>query len=209
MEPAVVDAAVAAVRRVPDAVLRVDVHLDVAEPTGRRHDPVLMARLRRLHEAGDLWLATHDCFDDPGFVDYLASLRVSVLPYRFGTHSGWMEACRDLGVAVVAPDCGSYHDQGEVALYPCNEASGFDPASCAAAIEQALQAPPPAPVPWQERARQRDELAARHRTLYRSLLSEAGGAGLVPGARRGRDVRARRGGPVPPAWRRPGAVTSR
>lgn len=175
MEPAVVDAAVAAVRRVPGAELRVDVHLDVAEPTGRRHAPDLLAHLRGLHDRGDLRLVAHDCFDDRGFVDYLASLRVSVLPYRFGTHSGWLEACRDLGVAVVAPDCGSYHDQGEVERYSCNEVSGFDPASCAAAVERALRAPPPVPVPWWERARQRDELAARHRRLYRSLLEQARG----------------------------------
>ena len=35
----------------------------------------------------------------------------SVLPYRFGTHSGWLEACYDLGTAVVAPTCGFYAEQ--------------------------------------------------------------------------------------------------
>ena len=40
-----------------------------------------------------------------------AALDVSVLPYRFGTHSGWLEACFDLGTAVVAPSCGFYAEQ--------------------------------------------------------------------------------------------------
>ena len=31
---------------------------------------------------------------------------------KFGTHSGLLEACRDLGTAVVAPACGAYGDQG-------------------------------------------------------------------------------------------------
>ena len=46
---------------------------------------------------------------------------MSVLPYRFGTHSGWLEACRDLGTTVVAPDCGYYADQGPVLTYRMDE----------------------------------------------------------------------------------------
>lgn len=172
METAVVDAAVDAVRRVPDSLLRVDVHLDVALQDGKRHDSDLMARLHRYRDAGDLTLVTHDYFDEHEFVDYLDSLRVSVLPYRFGTHSGWLEACRDLGVAVVAPDCGSYHDQGDVFTYRCNETTGLDAESCTAAIEQALRAPRAHPVSWRERAEQRQEIATRHRDLYRRVLDE-------------------------------------
>ena len=41
---------------------------------------------------------------------------MSVLPYRFGTHSGWLEACFDLGTAVIAPSCGFYRQQ-----HPCGE----------------------------------------------------------------------------------------
>ena len=37
-----------------------------------------------------------------------------MLPYRFGTHSGWLEACFDLGTAVIAPSCGFYGQQ-----HPC------------------------------------------------------------------------------------------
>ncbi len=169
-----VDAVVQGVRRVPGAELRVDVHLDVAEVDGARHDPVLMARLHELEAAGDLHLSTHDYFDDDGFVDYLASLRASVLPYRFGTHSGWLEACRDLGVAVVAPDCGAYHDQGPVFGYVCNERDGLDPQSCADAVEAALVADRPRPVSWRERHAQRRQIADAHLDVYRRALQSVG-----------------------------------
>ena len=170
METRVVDATVAGTRRVPGARLRLDVHLDVAEPNGARHDPELMARLHGLAEQGALELHAHDFFDERQFVDYLAALRVSVLPYRFGTHSGWLEACRDLGVTVVAPDCGSYHSQGTVHSYRCNERDGFDPVSCADAVEEALRAPATAPIDWRVRAAQRAAIAERHRDIYRRAL---------------------------------------
>lgn len=172
METAVVDAAVDAVKRVPGSLLRVDVHLDVALPDGQRHDLDLMTRLHAYQDAGNLTVVTHDYFDEREFVDYLESLRASVLPYRFGTHSGWLEACRDLGVAVVAPDCGSYHDQGDVFSFCCNESDGLDAPSCTAAIEHALRAARPDPVPWRERAQQRHEIATQHRDLYRLLLDD-------------------------------------
>mgnify|MGYP003133561874 CR=1 FL=1 len=170
MEVGVVDAAVAAVARVPGATLRVDVHCDVASPTGERHDRDLMFRLHDACAAGSLDLHVHDFFDDDGFVDYIAGLRVSVLPYRFGTHSGWLEACRDLGVAVVAPDCGAYADQGADRTFRCNENDGFDAASCERAIEEALRAARPEPLPWQMRLEQRRLIAARHRELYGELI---------------------------------------
>ncbi len=170
MEPEVVDAAIQAVRDVPGSELQINVHLDVANEGGLRHDRALMTKLHRHERRGALRLHTHDFFTDEAFFDYLASLRVSVLPYRFGTHSGWLEACRDLGVAVVAPDCGSYHDQGPVLGFQCNEERGFDPQSCVEAITAALRRPPPVPVPWWERAEQRNQIAEAHLNLYRRAL---------------------------------------
>jgi hypothetical protein len=171
MEHGVLDAAVAAVRRVSGAVLRVDIHCDVASPDGLRHDAALMARLTCADACGVLDLHVHDFFDDDEFVDYIEGLRVSVLPYRFGTHSGWLEVCRDLGVAVVAPDCGAYAEQGDVHVFHCNELDGFDASSCEQAIVDALRAPSPEPVSWQDRWQQRRFIAARHRELYVRLLA--------------------------------------
>ncbi len=171
IELGVIDAAVAAVRSVRDAILRIDIHLDVARRDGARHDPELMDRLRRLASRRDIDLFEHDYFDDRAFDDYLASLRVSILPYRFGTHSGWLEACRDLGVAVVAPDCGAYREQGSTTEFRCNEEDGIDLESCTGAIVHALQVPPPAPIPVDERRRQRTQLAISHRQIYRKALT--------------------------------------
>ena len=84
-------------------------------------------RLRRGRRSGTTWrcasscwstptpgsveLAVHDCYTDDELWDYFESLDVSVLPYRFGTHSGWLEACFDLGTPVVVPDCGFMAEQ--------------------------------------------------------------------------------------------------
>lgn len=170
MEAAVVDAAVRAVAEVPRSQLRVDVHLDVAEASGLRHDPALMAKLHRYERQGALRLHQHDFFTDDAFFAYVASLTISVLPYRFGTHSGWLEACRDLGVAVVAPDCGSYHDQGPVFRFGCNEQNGLDAQSCFHAITDALRRQPPPPVHWRERIEQRTAIAEAHLRLYQQAL---------------------------------------
>ena len=72
--------------------------------------------------AGLLDLRVHDYFTDDELWRYLSSLDVSVLPYRFGTHWGWLEACRDLGTAVIAPTCGYFADQAPVLSYQHDEA---------------------------------------------------------------------------------------
>ena len=171
IEPRVVEAAAVAVAEIPGARLRIDIHLDVARPTGPRHDAHVMDVVRSLEAEGIVDLVIHDHVDDRAFVDDLASLRASILPHRFGTHSGWLEACRDLGVTVVAPDCGFYGDQGPTLEFVCNERDGFDAASCTAAVRSALALPPPEPIPWSERLTQRVEIARSHREAYRYALA--------------------------------------
>jgi hypothetical protein len=53
----------------------------------------------------------HARFTDEELQEYLGEIDVLVLPYRFGTHSGWVEACYDAGVGAVVPDCGFFHEQ--------------------------------------------------------------------------------------------------
>ena len=84
------------VAQLPGAVLQVNGHRDVLDPDGARRDESLAAYLHEQADAGRLELHVHDFLDDRALWAYLASLDVSVLPYRFGTHSGWLEACRDL-----------------------------------------------------------------------------------------------------------------
>jgi beta-1,4-mannosyltransferase len=152
----------------PDARLVVNGHRDVLDEDGARRDTGLAAYLHTAQERGDLELRVHDYLSDDDLWDYLAGLDVSVLPYRFGTHSGWLEACRDLGTTVVAPDCGYFADQGPILGYAMGE-DRFDPDSLRTALLPARTDPPP-PADLDARARERDEVAAAHVALYRQLL---------------------------------------
>ena len=109
----------------------------------------------------------HRRMDDERLFTQVAECAVVVLPYLRGTHSGWLEMCRDLGVVVVAPDCGHFADQADQpgAVLSFRTGDGRDAARAAA---QALGV---APLPWAgDRAAQAERIALRHR----ELLAEAG-----------------------------------
>jgi hypothetical protein len=115
-------------------------------------------------------LRVHDCLTDDQLWDYLESLDVSVLPYRFGTHSGWLEACHDLGTTVVAPDCGYIREQRPCLAYRHNE-QGLDTRSLKDAVVDASRRRPY----WHARAgarlQERTAVASAHRRLYQELLA--------------------------------------
>lgn len=157
------------VRGLPGAVLQVDGHSDVLLPSGARYDRELADLVAEGAATGDLDLRIHDFFSDEALWAYLRSLDVSVLPYRFGTHSGWLEACRDLGTIVVAPDCGYYRDQGPILEYH-NDESSLGAGSLRAAVIRAYEQRPYAVASISERMRQRAEVAAAHAALYSSLV---------------------------------------
>lgn len=156
------------VRSLPGAVLQVNGHRDVLEPDGAHRDSELADFLHVMNRRGALDLRVHDFLPDDELWDYLESLDVSVLPYRFGTHSGWLEACRDLGTAVIAPDCGYYADQGPVFSYRHGE-GGLDETSLADAVLAAYEEGAPHPLSPIARAAQRDWIAAEHAALYDRL----------------------------------------
>ncbi len=154
----------------PDAVLQVNAHRDVLEPGGARHDAGLASTLRRLEAAGRIELHVHDYLSDDDLWRYLSALDVSVLPYRFGTHSGWLEACRDLGTTVVAPSCGYFADQGPVLTYAHDE-DHFDATSLSVAVRGAHELRPDLAATVEERRVQRRSLAAAHAALYADVLA--------------------------------------
>jgi glycosyltransferase involved in cell wall biosynthesis len=163
---------VATARSMPNTVLQVNGHRDVLERGGARTDAALMRYLDEAVAQGHVDLRVHDFMSDDELWDYLESLDVSVLPYRFGTHSGWLEACRDLGTAVVAPDCGHYADQGATAIYHHREDS-YDPASLDRALRHVFEVGAPPPAPIEERRQQRAWVAAAHRRIYQEALNGA------------------------------------
>jgi len=101
--------------------------------------------------------------------DHLSGLDLSVLPYRFGTHSGWLEACHDLGTAVLAPDCGFYDQQAPCLIYHRGP-SGPDAASLAAGVHEAHRRGAGPRTTVEERAAQRCAVAAAHAAIYREVL---------------------------------------
>lgn len=88
-----------------------------------------------------------------------------VLPYRFGTHSGYLEACRDVGTAVVAPAVGCYHDQHDCPTFRLYDIEGTLPGALRAAIDGRLE--------WtatqEERRVEAEGVRAAHRRLYRQV----------------------------------------
>ena len=169
--PALVDT----VSALPDTVLQVNAHDELMEPRGRCFRPDVAAALRAYADRGDIDLRVHPFFSDAQLWEYFASLDVSVLPYQFGTHSGWLEACRDLGTTVVTSSCGYYADQAPVLTYLMDETT-FDADSLARAVREALwrrTLPPglrPEATSVSERRAQRERIAAVHEQLYRDLL---------------------------------------
>ena len=89
--------------------------------------------------------------------DRLGGAELVLLPYRWGTHSGLLEAAHDLGTPVLAPAFGGFADQGAHVYHG-------DPA---ARVARAIAAPPTVTVEDRRRARR------RLRTAHRRLHAEA------------------------------------
>ncbi|MFD3759239.1 glycosyltransferase family 1 protein [Streptomyces sp. NPDC058622] len=159
-----------AVAELQDAELQVNIHREVADPASAAHAPRLLPALRELEDRGRLTLTVHDYYDDEQLWDYLASLDLSVLPYRFGTHSGWLEACHDLGTAVAAPDCGFYAQQRPCLTYGHTQDGGLDGESLREAVRTAYEERPAPRATARQRRQERGELAAAHRALYATTL---------------------------------------
>jgi glycosyltransferase involved in cell wall biosynthesis len=168
--PAVASVLAATLAGIPDARLRIDIHHEVFDPGAYAYDPVVGRRLRALAATVDhVELHEHDYFSDDELWEYLHAIDVSVLPYRFGTHSGWLEACFDLGTAVVAPSCGFYAEQRPCLIYHHDE-TGLDGASLAHAVRSAYEQSPAPRADPRQRRRERRAVAAAHRSLYSRLL---------------------------------------
>jgi hypothetical protein len=93
--------------------------------------------------------------------DHLESLDVLVLPYLFGTHSGFVEACHDLGTPVVAARVGHVAEQ-----HPLHSYDVGDPRSLGAALRRAYVQGPGHKADPEVRSAQRAALAEAHTTLY-------------------------------------------
>ena len=163
VDPSPLVAAAARGAAAADGRLQVDVHPGVLERPE-------LAGIRALADAGVIDLRAHPRFSDAELIGYLAGLDVSVLPYRFGTHSGWLEACRDVGTRVVAPTCGFYSDQWiEVVSYRHDELTGLDEQDLADAVRDALLLPAVPRTPVESRRTELAMIRGHHARLYAEI----------------------------------------
>jgi hypothetical protein len=168
--PAVADVLAEAVAGLPGARLQINLHDEVFDADNHWYAPDVGEHLRGLARSHDqVELVEHAYFDDDELWDYLASLDVSVLPYRFGTHSGWLEACFDLGTTLVAPSCGFYAQQRPCLVYGHDD-RGLDADALVEAIRVAHATRPHRQARPGDRLRERRMLAREHARLYTRLL---------------------------------------
>lgn len=115
-------------------------------------------------------LRVHPRFSDDDLWHYLSVIDVSVLPYRFGTHSGWLEACFDVGTAVIIGDCGHHGDQRPVTQFGFGP-DRFDVGSLERAVRSTyLLRDHPPKATRSDRVSERDAVAAAHDAVYRRAL---------------------------------------
>ncbi|MBV8785653.1 MAG: glycosyltransferase [Mycobacterium sp.] len=169
----IVDALVEIMSALPRAVLQINVHDEIFDPSNHWFAPQAGAALLNYDRHDHVQVRVHRYFGDDEFWDYLESLTVSVLPYRFGSHSGWLEACFDLGTAMIVPSCGFYDQQRPCGVFDFGE-DHFDQESLCRCVNEAYcQWASGAPAPratWAERRTERNEIATSHRQLYRDVL---------------------------------------
>jgi len=170
----ILDALVGIVSVLPKAVLQIDVHDEIFDPANHWFAPRAGSALLKYDRYDHVRVEVHRYFSDTELWEYLSSLNVSVLPYRFGTHSGWLEACFDLGTAVIVPDCGFYDQQRPCGVFDFSE-SHFDEETLRRAVEEAYSAwacaEPTPRATWAARRSERLELAAAHRRIYEDALA--------------------------------------
>lgn len=153
----------------PEAVLQVDVHDEIFDPASYWYAPEVGQRILDLEGAPQVDVRVHPYFSDDELWTYLSSIDVSVLAYRFGTHSGWMEACHDLGTGVVVSDCGFYGEQRPSEMFGFDEHADLDVDSLVKAVGAFRGCPPQRPS-WTRRWAERRMLAVSHAEIYASVL---------------------------------------
>ena len=163
------------VAAVPAVQLQVDVHREVLEPSRTdERAAAFRAWVGRHRSHPRVTVLPHGRFTDPELFAHLAALDLSVLPYRFGTHSGWLEACVDLGTGVLVPATGHYADQHGHPRYRFPTDAGSDSdlaAQVTAVVNGRLDARPTRP----DRRDQRRRVARAHLQVYRSVLAATSG----------------------------------
>ncbi|THG29909.1 glycosyltransferase [Naasia lichenicola] len=172
------------------AVLEVHLHERVRDHEAER-------QVRALADADPaIELQVHSRLDDDALAASIARLSAAILPYRHGTHSGWLELCWDLGVPVLAPAIGHLIDQHADGVFAFDTGSQSSTArSMARAIDQAVTAAPERAGSIRRRSAQRDlqqpRITEAHGRLYRAVTGARGEGAHVSGTAGARSTPAR------------------
>lgn len=111
-------------------------------------------------------LRSHTPLPDDALYRAVGQCGTVLLPYLRGTHSGWLEMCRDLGVSVAVPDCGMYADQVDDSRAVEKYATG-DPLAAARAL---IHLHEQGPLPYTgDRGQQLTDIRRAHREVYREV----------------------------------------
>jgi hypothetical protein len=158
-----------AIMNLPGVRVRVDLHPDLLT---RADQPATQLREWLQERVNDpRWqINAHDRFDDEELEDYLAGLDVCVLAYRFGTHSGWLEACVDVGTGVLVPSTGCYAEQHGHPSYPRSATGSIEQSGFTSILRRIAQDRRLATPPRPDRLAQRRQIAADHEQIYRRAL---------------------------------------
>lgn len=148
----------------PDVTVRLDLDVQALDVPGT------VARVASYRRAG-VDVRVHARFSDAELAAYLTEVDVLVLPYRFGTHSGWAEACYDAGTTVVSPDCGFFAEQHSGPVFSYG-AAGLDAPGLRRAVASALGSLRPAADDGVRRARR----SAQREWVRRSMVELYAGA---------------------------------
>lgn len=154
------------------AVLEIRAHPEVLDPDFTRHDEALARLLRRLLDdpPPGVEVLVGPRLDDEQLWAALQAVDVSVLPYAWATHSGWVEACRDLGTWVLSPEVGHLEEQGAGMVIAWGPPHQAPIPSRLVDLLALCAAGPPARPGAQARAAQRAELARRHAQVYAGVI---------------------------------------
>jgi len=153
----------------PNIRVRVDLHPDLLT---RPDQPAVELREWLQDRVDDpRWLiSVHDRFDDDELQDYLTGLDLCVLAYGFGTHSGWLEACVDVGTGVLVPSTGFYAEQHGHPSFPRSATGEIEQSEFTAVLRRIEQDRRLATPPRPDRLVQRRQIAADHERIYRRAL---------------------------------------
>lgn len=169
--PPLLRAALEAASRIDGLRLRIDLPRDLVDPASAAHEPILLGLGIEAVNAGQADLHLHGDLADDELWAGLESVDALVLVHPCGRYPSLVEACRDLGTAVITPTC-AYPGLPAQQRFKIGEGARPEPASLAAAMRAAMRTGRPEPPPLEERVKERATVAAAHHALYRALVAQ-------------------------------------